>query len=156
MSHNKDYRSPTTPGLQITFENYLIELMCLYCFPKLGPRFWREGNRWNKKFAIEHGKIKKLKTLIDFVDDRIHKQAIINIINKNRIQSMSRTKTLEKIKRQLPKEIKSIEEKNKTIIDSGKKYKKITQENKTFVDSFTSKEKTSRQKILEHEQKKEN
>ncbi len=153
--NNKNYKSPTTPGLQITFENYLIELMCLNCFPKLEPRFWKGNGRWGKKFAIEHGKIKRLKTLVSFVDNRLYRQAIINIINKHRIQSMSRTTTLEKIKRQLPKEIKNIEEKNRTIVDSGEKYKKTTKENTTFVDSFTSKEKTNRQKILEHEQKKE-
>lgn len=50
-----NYESPSTPGLLVTFKNYLIELICFNNEKNLEPRFWKySGQYWQDKYGREN------------------------------------------------------------------------------------------------------
>ena len=93
----KDFQSPTTPGLMVTFENYLIELICLNMDNKLEPRFWRDEKYWKKKYGREVRGVFNLKCKFESVEDPILRLSIISIIKKMRIKSLCAHKTVDRV-----------------------------------------------------------
>jgi len=104
----KLFDSPTTPGLKIDFKNYLIELVCLNCDKRIGPRFWRNNNYWSSKYKRE---IKGTYNLINNFNAPITEDMKVNVIENNpfaqkiliqviknlNIKSLSAKKTIQKI-----------------------------------------------------------
>ena len=104
----KSFDSPTTPGLKIDFKNFIIELVCINCDKRLGPRFWRSNEYWSSKYKRE---IKGVHNLIRSFDAPIDKDTKVNtvenspfaqkiliqIIKNLNIKSLSAKKTIQKI-----------------------------------------------------------
>lgn len=140
-TETQKFRSPTTPGLLITFKNYIIELVCLNLNSKLDPYFWKGAQYWKDKYGRE---IKGIFNLMKLVNDdsKIAQTAMINVIKKLNIKSLSAKKTLYKIQNAVVKEkkalilkrqeepdgvgvveLKAYMEKNSKFIDVGKQTK---------------------------------
>jgi hypothetical protein len=104
---NKIYKSPTTPGLDIDFRNYIIELVCLNLDKKLGPKFWKSNTYWSSKYKRE---IRGFSNLIssfnspvnedikvNLLEQPLAKKILIQIIKKMNIKSLSAKKTIDRI-----------------------------------------------------------
>lgn len=90
------YKSPTTPGLEIEFNHYLIELICLNMNHKLGPRFWSNSGvyDWGSKYRREIKGVNNLLQNFEFPDDQLLRGAIIEVIQQHRIKSLLAKKTI--------------------------------------------------------------
>jgi len=106
-TETQKFRSPTTPGLLITFRNYIIELVCLNVNAKLDPYFWKGQQYWKDKYKREIKGIFNLMKLIND-DSQITKTAIINVIKRLNIKSLSAKKTLYRIQKAVEKEKESL------------------------------------------------
>lgn len=105
---NKDFDSPTTPGLKIDFPNYLIELVCLNCDKKLNSRFWKSNTYWSNKYKRE---IKGVHNLIKCFDAPIDENTKVNtlenspfaqkiliaVVKRLNVKSLSAKKTIQKV-----------------------------------------------------------
>lgn len=142
MSANKkkDYKSPTTPGLQVNFYDFIVELVCLNMYPKLGPRFWSKSEYWKKKYSREISiGIKRLKETFEKWDfeDKIVKIVLVRSIKNTNIQSLLITKSREKLLRRFVREHKKLIDEYKN--NKQKEYQKFnTEKNSRFVDPLTN------------------
>jgi hypothetical protein len=127
------YKSPTTPGLEIEFNHYLIELICLNMNPKLGPRFWSDsepydwGNKYRREIRGVHNLLKK----IGDISDPLLCDVIIETIQQYKIKSLLAKKTIEKVVRLV---FKKIEIKKQTIIQN-QPLQTTADGNKQFTDT---------------------
>jgi hypothetical protein len=88
----KIYSSPTTPGLKVSFQSYIIERLCLNIFPRLEPYFWRDKTRWGHKFIMElRGVNTALKAIADWHTDSSKRAAIIRGIVQLRLTTLAAT-----------------------------------------------------------------
>ena len=72
------YPSPTTPGLEVTFSNYVIELICLNMNAKLCPRFWKYGDKyWHNKYRREIKGVSNLLKKFEFLDNPLLQKTIV-------------------------------------------------------------------------------
>lgn len=135
MSLNKSYKSPSTPGLDIDFFNFIVELVCLNMNYKLCPNFWRDDKYWKGKYAreISRGTVNLKKLFTDFdLEDNMVKIAIIRTIKNRNIKSLLQQKTLDRILRCFKNEHRILV-KQKQIVNMPDK--KIDMgENSQFVD----------------------
>jgi hypothetical protein len=90
------FESPTTKGLYVTIQAYIIELICLNMNNKLGPRFWRE-DYWRKKFTREVRGVKLLLDELSGATNPIFQKALFKAIKKIGCQSFLRGNTRTKI-----------------------------------------------------------
>jgi len=104
----KSFDSPTTPGLKIDFKNYLIELVCINCDKRIGPRFWKNNIYWSSKYKRE---IRGVYNLIKSFDAPITEDTKVNVVENSpfaqkiliqviknlNIKSLSAKKTVQKI-----------------------------------------------------------
>lgn len=139
--NKRSYESPTTNGLYITFEAYIIELICLNMDKKLQPKFWNDEKYWNKKFRRETRGVKKLKTKLGFlvggIDDAYMRQSIINVIRNKNIKSLCRDKTVEYVCSHSLNEYKKILERIKNKIENQSKSIDIDKEkNSKFINFY--------------------
>lgn len=93
----KDCISPTTPGLNITFNNLIVETICLNMEPKLGPKFWSQSPKyWGPKYVREISRgiqiFRKLFGNYD-LDNPTIRIAIIRAITNTKSQSLLVKKT---------------------------------------------------------------
>jgi len=127
------YKSPTTPGLEIAFNHYLIELVCLNMNPKLGPRFWLDvepydwGSKYRREIKGAHNLLKK----IDTPKDPMVCNAIIEIIQQYKIKSLLAKKTIEKIIKLTAKRLAV----NKQKIIQNQPPRISVENNKKFIDT---------------------
>lgn len=92
------YPSPTTAGLEVTFNNYIIELICLNTDRKLCARFWKYANKyWQAKYRREIKGVHNLLKSFDSIEDPLLQRTIIDIVRKLDIRSMLATKTVTKV-----------------------------------------------------------
>lgn len=92
------YKSPTTPGLEVTFNNYVIEIVCLNLDPKLIPRFWKNGNKyWQAKYRREIKGVHNLLKNFESLEDVVLQRTIVDTVRKLNIQSMLAVKTVSKV-----------------------------------------------------------
>lgn len=136
-SDKHPYASPTTPGLYITFRDFIIELVCLNVNPKIGPRFWSDKKYWGPKYGREIRGLSNLGRELD-LSNTLVKVALINVIKSNYIKALVSKKTVTRVvrmtrkchqelvdqreslsKKQHPVMIDS--KKNATFVDTGKK-----------------------------------
>lgn len=93
------YKSPTTSDLEIEFNHYIIELICLNMNPKLGPRFWSDSEPydWGSKYRREIRGVHNLFQKLDNIDDPLLRNAIIEIIQQYKIKSLLAKKTVARV-----------------------------------------------------------
>lgn len=92
------YKSPTTPKLDVTFNNYLIELICLNMDRNLCPRFWKFGNKyWQAKYGREIKGVHNLLKNFESLEDPLLQRTIIDAVRKLDIRSMLATKTVNRV-----------------------------------------------------------
>lgn len=92
------YPSPTTPGLKVTFNNYVIELICLNTDKKLCPRFWKFANKyWQAKYRREIKGVHNLLKSFESLEDPLLQRTIIYIVRKLDIRSMLAAKTVNRV-----------------------------------------------------------
>ncbi len=92
------YPSPTTSGLFVTFNNYIIELICLNMDKKLCPRFWKFANKyWQAKYRREIKGVHNLLKNFEFLDNPLLQRTIIDVVRKLDIKSMLAKKTVDRV-----------------------------------------------------------
>jgi len=109
---DKSFESITTPGLNVDFKNYVIEIVCTNLNPRLSPRFWKDPGYWKSKYVRE---IKGVSNLINLlkkndidIEIPINQKSIIEVIKTSKIKSLCAKKTLAFV---IKKIIKTISEK---------------------------------------------
>lgn len=133
-----EYTSPTTPGLEVTFRNYVIELVCMNTarWP-LKARFWADKKYWGPKWGREIKGMSNLEEALGIpFSDKLLQLSVIDCIRKQNIKSLSAKKTIQKLASAVLKEynnkkqeIEQIEvtnesaEENSVFAKSGKKTK---------------------------------
>ncbi len=134
MPEEKSYNSPTTPGLKITFRNYIIELVCLNVNAKLVPRFWNDNKYWGPKYKRELKGIYNLKIRFDDInfDNPILQGCIIEIIQQHYIKSLSAIKTINKVEKLIRKQYQLKIEEIKRRTDSPQET--VVRDNNFFID----------------------
>jgi len=126
------YISPTTPGLEVTFRNYVIELVCMNTSRwKLRARFWSDKKYWGPKWGREIKGMSNLQKAIDMsFDDTLVQLCVIDRVKKQNIKSLSAKKTIEKlalaVKREYYRRIVELESTpvEETIGDENAKFSK--------------------------------
>lgn len=141
------YASPSTPGLYVTFRNYIIELVCLNINPKIGPRFWSDPKYWGSKYKREVRGISNLGKELD-LSDVLTQTALVQIIKEHSIKALVAKKTIIKIVRLTHHRVAQLKNKREILI--AKESQPIIDEKKnaTFVDTG---EKSTLTKIKELE-----
>lgn len=109
----KEYESPTTPGLKIAFNHFIVELICLNMDTKLGPRFWSGRNKkyWGPKYAreISKGLGNLLSKMDDFdLDDPIVRIGLIRAVQLTRVQTLLNKKNINRVGKRFHVEYKKL------------------------------------------------
>lgn len=140
------YISPTTAGLEVTFKNYVIELVCMNVSRKrLGERFWKDKTYWGPKWGREIRGMSNLESATELpFDDVLVQLSVIECVRKQNIKSLSAKKTIQK----LACAVKAEYNKRVLELESSTVENVATAENTTF--SKIGK-KTSFSKLLEIE-----
>ncbi len=137
QSKKYPYASPTTPGLYVTFQAYIIELICLNVNKKIGPRFWSDPKYWGPKFRREVKGVDNVLKVLG-ASDTLTQTAFVQVIRQHNIKSLSYKTTVQKVvgyitsrKTDLTKQrielkeksfIKEVDaRKNSTFVDTGSK-----------------------------------
>lgn len=97
-SNKHPYASPTTPGLYVTFRNYIIELVCINTNPKIGPRFWTDQTYWSPKYKREIRGISNLGKELDLTD-ALMQTSLVQIIVQYKIKALVAKKTISRVVR---------------------------------------------------------
>jgi hypothetical protein len=98
----KNFTSPTTPGLMISFRAYLIETICLNQDKKLTPKFWNDEKYWGPKFRRECKGVANLYILLNLdKEDKRLQNIIIQQCKLLNIKSLSSKKVLEKLSKRV-------------------------------------------------------
>ncbi len=112
-----DYKSPTTPGLWVSFNNYVTELVCLNLRYDIGPRFWKDKKYWSLKYRLDAKGIHNLEKRFGSFDDPILRRAIVETIKTLNIQSLAAKKTLDKVEKCTRQEHKRMVEYRKKLAE---------------------------------------
>ena len=133
-SDKHPYASPTTPGLDVTFRDFIIEMVCLNVNPKIGPRFWSDKKYWGPKYGREIRGMSNLGRDLD-LGDTLVQVALIKVIKTNYIKALISKKTVARVVRmthkcqqELLKQRESFSKKKQTTTIDSKT-------NATFVDT---------------------
>jgi hypothetical protein len=136
----KNFLSPTTPGLKIDYNNYIIELVCLNVNRKLGPKFWSSSQYWKQKYVRE---IKGIHNLGNLLKDEFDLSIPVNqvllseIIKNNSIKCLLAKKTLERIKKLMKKtfDLKQNQYSNYKVVEEVQDAKGYMDKNSRFVQT---------------------
>ncbi|KKN98961.1 hypothetical protein LCGC14_0142060 [marine sediment metagenome] len=134
QSEKFPFKSPTTPGLYVTFQAYIIELICLNVNSKIGPRFWSDKKYWGPKFGRE---VKGVSNVLKSVGnkDPLTQTAFTQIIKEHNIKSLSYKTTVQKVTRCIVAR-KAELQKKRTELSAKPSVKEIdSKRNSTFVDT---------------------
>ena len=148
------YSSLTTPGLNVNFTNYVIELICLNVDKKLGPRFWKSNTYWKNKYIREIKGFHNLNLLLkeDYnFENPFDQSLLVKIIKDKNIKCLLAKKTQLKIQRLMTKYRDNENEKIKRMIkdiDPGIYNKEYMIDNSDFIEP---KNKSTLQKLKEIE-----
>jgi hypothetical protein len=110
----KDYDSPTTPGLRVTFQAYVVELVCLNMDRRLGAYFWRK-EPWKSKFGRECIGFNKLVRLHEGVDNSLLNRAVVYAIKTTQVKTMLSPAALKRIDKSLKSELQRITTERETL-----------------------------------------
>ena len=128
------YLSPTTPGLYVTFRNYVIELVCLNANNKIGPRFWQDTKYWGPKYKREIRGVSNLAKELNF-DDTLMQNALIQIVNEYNIKALVAKKIMERIVRLTKIRIQKLTEQRKSLIKPQNSENIDVKENSRFINT---------------------
>lgn len=134
QSDKHPYASPTTPGLYVTFRDYIIELVCLNTNPKIGPRFWSDQSYWAPKYKREIRGVSNLGKELDLTDV-LTQTAVTQIIKEYRIKALVATKTKDRVVRLVRRRISDLREQRKTLAKKQPQVPIDAKKNATFVDT---------------------
>lgn len=108
MSDEKTYASPTTPGLMVTFTNFLVELVCLNKQRRLPARFWKLPD-WHKRYANEiRGVLRWAKLHEDELENPLYRKAVIAAMRWVQPLTMMSNRNHEKLDRRTAKEYRQL------------------------------------------------
>ena len=128
------YPSPTTVGLSVTFNNYLIELLCLNMDRKLCARFWKYGGKyWVAKYRREIKGVHNLLKNFESLEDTLLQRTIIGTIRKLDIKSMLAAKTVNKVVKAVKINYEQELSKRKQMVSNTKPHESIS--SSEFVDT---------------------
>lgn len=147
QSKKHPYASPTTPGLYVSFRNYVIELMCLNTNPKIGPRFWSDQGYWAPKYKREIRGVANLGKELDLLDTLIQ-TALVQIIKEYRIKALIAKKTKDRVVRFTRSRVTHLRKQRESLATKQPQTPIDSQKNATFVDTG---EKTTLAKVREAE-----
>lgn len=128
------YLSPTTPGLYVTFRDYIIELVCMNVNPKIGPRFWSDTKYWGPKYRREIRGVFNLGKELD-LSDTVARRALVDIITKHNIKALVATKTIVKVVCLTSRRIEALSAQRLELAEKQQPTKIDSQKNATFVDT---------------------
>jgi len=127
------FPSPTTQGLKVTFNNYLIELICLNMDRKLCARFWKYGNKyWKAKYRREIKGVHNLLKNFESLEDALLRCVMINVLVALDIRSLSARKTVDKVVKAVKINYQQALDKRKEIISRTKPHEQVS--SSEFVD----------------------
>ncbi|MHC4453425.1 MAG: hypothetical protein ACYSWS_01855 [Planctomycetota bacterium] len=133
-SDKHPYASPTTPGLYVTFRDYVIELVCLNVNPKIGPRFWSDKSYWGPKYGREIRGVSNLGKELDLTDV-LTQTALIYTIKEYRIKALVAKKTVARVVRITRHRIEILQTQRKTLSQKPQREEIDSKKNSTFVDT---------------------
>lgn len=141
------YASPTTPGLYVTFRDYIIELVCLNINPKIGHRFWSDQNYWAPKYKREIKGMANLGKELD-LSDILTQTALIQIIKEYRIKALVAKKTKDKVIRLTRNRLATLKKHRASLATKQPQAPIDVKKNATFINTG---EKTRLAKVKEAE-----
>jgi len=147
QSEKHPYASPTTPGLYVTFRDYIIELVCLNTNPKIGPRFWSDQGYWAPKYRREIRGVANLGKELD-LSDTLTQTALVQVIKEYRVKALVAKKTKDKVVRWTRGRLASLKEHRASLATKQPQAPIDPKKNATFVDTG---EKTRLAKVREAE-----
>jgi len=147
QSEKYPYASPTTPGLYITFRDYIIELVCLNTNPKIGPRFWSDQGYWAPKYKREIRGVANLGKELD-LSDTLTQTALVQVIKEYRVKALVAKKTKDKVVRWTRGRLASLKKHRASLATKRPQAPIDSKKNATFVDTG---EKTRLAKVREAE-----
>jgi len=133
-SEKHPYASPTTPGLYVTFRDYIIELVCINTNNKVGPRFWSDNHYWGPKYKREIKGMANISKALNLTDP-IVKNALIQIIKEYNIKALVANKTIDRIIRLTNKRVLSLLEHRHLLAKNDVQTEVDEYKNSTFVDT---------------------
>lgn len=95
----ENYPSPTTPGLEVSFKNLIVELVCLNMESKLPRRFWLNRKYWGPKYGREVRGFQKFSRLHENLEDPVMQRAIIEAVRETRCMTLLNEQNLSRLDR---------------------------------------------------------
>ena len=145
------HESKTTPGLDMKFESFIVETVCLNMNSRLQPYFWRSisGNKyWKNKFQREISiGIKRLKQQIEPFPVGNQESLLIRAIQYTDIKTLLGQKNVDRVCRRYIKELEL----------SKSKKEQLSTDNATVIDHEeymrrNATQSSSRNKLLEEDE----
>ena len=145
------HKSRTTPGLDMKFESFIVEAVCLNMDSKLKPYFWRvsSGDKyWKNKFQREISVgVKRLKQHIDPFPVGNQESLLIRAIQHTDIKTLLGQKNVDRVCRRYIKELEL----------SKSKKEQLSTDNATVIDheeymKRNATQSSSRNKLLEEDE----
>jgi len=133
-SDKHPYASPTTPGLYVTFRDFIIELVCLNVNTKIGPRFWSDKKYWGPKYGREIRGMSNLGRDLD-LGDTLVQVALIKVVKTNYIKALVSKKTVARVVRLTHKCYKELLDQRESLSKKKQPIKIDSKKNATFVDT---------------------
>lgn len=128
------YASPTTPGLYITFQAYIIEIICLNVNKKIGPRFWSDQKYWGPKFRREIKGVYNVKEQLGDIDT-LTETAFVQVIKEYNIKSLTYKTTVKRVVRNIIKRKAGLEQQRAHLRNKKQHIPIDTKKNSTFIDT---------------------
>ena len=133
-SDKHPYASPTTPGLYVSFRDYIIELVCLNVNPKIGQRFWSDKTYWSPKYRREIKGVSNLGMELDLTDT-LTQTALVKIILEHNIKALVAKKILARVVRLTKCKIKDLSKQRALLSEKQQPVIIDIKKNSTFVDT---------------------
>ncbi len=133
-SEKHPYASPTTPGLYVTFRDFIIEMVCLNVNPKIGPRFWSDKKYWGPKYGREIRGMSNLGKELD-LENVLVRRSLIQVIKTNFIKALVAKKTIIRVVRLTKKCHQELLKQRESLSKKEQPATIDTKKNATFVDT---------------------
>jgi hypothetical protein len=133
-SEKHPFASPTTPGLYVTFRNYVIELVCLNVNSSIGPRFWSDKKYWGPKYGREVRGVANLSKELDLTDG-LTQTALVQIIKEYNIGALVAKKTVARVVKLTRKKIEFLRSQREALSKNNTSVEIDQKKNAIFVET---------------------